>query len=155
MPMNRANCSAKTPNVSASYAGRRTSGGGGSRAGCRGARGAERRLSHGAHRPRRGSAAPDRAVAPVLGQQVVEQVVDGDRAEQAAVLVDDRRRDQVVGREVGARPRRSCAVGAQARPCESSSAPATSVDGGSRSSRWMWATPRSRPVGVSSGGRQT
>ena len=28
------------------------------------------------------------------------------------------------------------------------------ADGGSRSSRWMCATPRNRPVGVSFGGRQ-
>ncbi len=34
---------------------------------------------------------------------------------------------------------------------DSSSAPATSVDGGSRSSRWMCAQPMNRPVGVSSG----
>ena len=31
----------------------------------------------------------------------------------------------------------------------------TIVDGGSRSSRWMCATPSSRPVGGSSGGRTT
>ena len=39
-------------------------------------------------------------VAPVLRQQVVEQVVDGDGAEQPAVLVDDGRCDEVVGGEV-------------------------------------------------------
>ena len=32
---------------------------------------------------------------------------------------------------------------------------ATSVDGGSRRRRWMWAAPRRRPVGVSSGWRHT
>ena len=65
-------------------------------AGCRGA-GAG--LAHRRH-PRR-SSRDDGLVAPVLGQHVVEQVVDGDRAEQAAVLVDDRRGDQVVRRQVG------------------------------------------------------
>src|SRR6478609_3232361 len=38
---------------------------------------------------------------------------------------------------------------------DSSSAAATSVEGGSRSSRWMCAAPRSLPVGVSRGWRQT
>ena len=38
------------------------------------------------------------AVAPVARQQVVEHVVDGDRADQPVVLVDDRHRHQVVGR---------------------------------------------------------
>ena len=33
--------------------------------------------------------------------------------------------------------------------------PLTSADGGSRSSRWMWAVPRKRPVGVACGGRTT
>src|SRR4051812_13265730 len=41
-----------------------------------------------------------RAIAPVLRQQVVEQVVDRDRAEQAALVVEDRCGDEVVRREV-------------------------------------------------------
>src|SRR5437763_1957121 len=36
-----------------------------------------------------------------------------------------------------------------------SATPDTSVLGGSRSSRWMWAMPRYLPLGVSVGGRQT
>ena len=40
-------------------------------------------------------------LAPVVRQQVVEHVVDGHGAEQASAVIDDRRRDQVVGREVG------------------------------------------------------
>ena len=39
-------------------------------------------------------------LAPVVGQHVVDDVVDGDGAEQVAVLVDDGQRDQVVRREV-------------------------------------------------------
>src|SRR5206468_3522826 len=39
-------------------------------------------------------------IAPALGQQVVEHVVDRYRAEQPVVIVDDRRRHQVVGREM-------------------------------------------------------
>src|SRR3954471_4070553 len=39
-------------------------------------------------------------LAPVLGQQVVEHVVDAHRADQPALLVDHGRSDQVVGREV-------------------------------------------------------
>ena len=39
-------------------------------------------------------------VPPVVGQQVVEHVVDGDGAEQVVLVVDDRRADQVVRREV-------------------------------------------------------
>src|SRR3954451_22081101 len=41
-----------------------------------------------------------RGVAPVLRQQVVEQVVDRYRADEPAVVVGDRRRDEVVRREV-------------------------------------------------------
>jgi hypothetical protein len=41
-----------------------------------------------------------RGVPPVLGQQVVEQVVDRDGAEQATVVVDDRSGHQVVGGQV-------------------------------------------------------
>ena len=37
--------------------------------------------------------------APVVGQQVVEHVVDADRADEAPRLVDDRQRDEVVARE--------------------------------------------------------
>src|SRR3569833_3736582 len=37
------------------------------------------------------------AVAPVLGQQVVQDVVDGDRADEP-VVVHDRHADEVVGR---------------------------------------------------------
>src|SRR4051812_34277741 len=44
---------------------------------------------------------PGRSLAPVLGQQVVEHVVDGDRAEQVVGVVDDGYGDEVVGREVG------------------------------------------------------
>ena len=43
---------------------------------------------------------PAGPVAPVLGQQVVEQVVDGHRAEQAAVVVEHGGGDEVVRREV-------------------------------------------------------
>ena len=46
------------------------------------------------------SAGPRRPVAPALGQHVVEHVVDRDGAEQAALVVDDGRGDQVVGRQV-------------------------------------------------------
>ena len=44
-------------------------------------------------------AAADLAVAPALGQQVVEQVVDGDGAEQPALVVDDGCGHQVVRRQ--------------------------------------------------------
>ena len=108
--MKRANCSAKTPNASESYDGRADQRAPLSPWGCRGGR-AARGLSHGSPPARSSARCAQRLVAPVLRQQVVEQVVDGDRAEQAAVLVDDRRRDQVVRREVGARPRRCVASG--------------------------------------------
>ena len=36
-----------------------------------------------------------------------------------------------------------------------STTPPTNEDGGSRSNRWKWTKPMNRPVGVSSGGRQT
>src|ERR1700709_2680898 len=39
-------------------------------------------------------------VAPVLGQQVVQDVVHADRPDQMALLVDHRRGDEVVGGEV-------------------------------------------------------
>src|SRR3954451_16568673 len=39
-------------------------------------------------------------VAPVVGEQVVENVVHGDRAQQVVVLVDHRGGDHVVGRQV-------------------------------------------------------
>src|SRR3954452_2637730 len=39
-------------------------------------------------------------VAPVIGQQVVEDVVDAHRAHETALRVDHRRGDQVVGGEV-------------------------------------------------------
>src|SRR5438309_3510073 len=39
-------------------------------------------------------------LAPVLGEQVVEHVVDRDRAEQVVVAVHDRDGDEVVRREV-------------------------------------------------------
>src|SRR4051794_10723582 len=94
VPMNRANCSAKTPKASRSYDGvgisaRRCS------------RGVSRRL------PRRSATVHLRdgggaqvLVAPVLRQHVVEQVVDGDRAQEASGVVDNRRGHQVVRREV-------------------------------------------------------
>src|SRR4051794_21603119 len=44
---------------------------------------------------------PGRALAPVFGQQVVEHVVDGHRAEQVVSVVHDRNGDEVVGRQVG------------------------------------------------------
>src|SRR5262245_6642280 len=80
VPMNRANASAKCPNVSPDSRGSRTR---------RGSLGWSSRTC------RRGSAtgAPYRQrllvpVAPVPGQEVVEYVVDGDRADQPVVLVD-------------------------------------------------------------------
>ena len=85
--MNRANCSAKTPKrvrgrAPARSRRRRASG-------RRSSRGVSRRTvgRSSTARLRRAvaHAAADLAVAPALGQQVVEQVVDGDRAEQAAV----------------------------------------------------------------------
>src|SRR5688572_27398997 len=89
--MKRANRSAKEPNASASYVGRLTSG---------------RRTSWGVSSRARRSAMGGRpsaggVVAPVLREHMVEQVVDRDGAEQPPRLVHDRRRDQVVGREVG------------------------------------------------------
>ena len=101
VPMKRANVSAKRPKVSEStlraaddlppgVAGHVEPGAAGSR-GCRAARGpcgSPRRLATG--RPslraspiRTGVLGAARGVAPVLGQQVVEQVVDGDRADAA------------------------------------------------------------------------
>src|SRR4051795_8896655 len=44
--------------------------------------------------------APTGPLAPVVGQQVVEHVVDADRTDQPALGVDDRSGDQVVGGEV-------------------------------------------------------
>ena len=48
----------------------------------------------------RGASATAGPLAPVVGQQVVEHVVDAHRADQAALGVDDRGGDQVVGGEV-------------------------------------------------------
>src|SRR4051812_29631625 len=39
-------------------------------------------------------------ITPVVGEQTVQYVVHGDRAEQSALLVHDGRGDQVVGGEV-------------------------------------------------------
>src|SRR5215218_9804636 len=98
VPMKRANCSAKIPNASVSYdgalsSGRRCSLGVSSRPLRRSAR--RSAMAH----LRRG-AGGGRLVAPVLRQQVVEQVVDGHGTEQSAGVVDDRCRDQVVGGQV-------------------------------------------------------
>src|SRR4051794_35540179 len=98
--MKRANVSAKRPNVSESTCGRRTI--------CRRvSRGTSRRgprvlgsrvffavgfLSTGSTALRgadvHGGALVRRGVAPVLGEHVVEQVVDGDGTDEPAVLVD-------------------------------------------------------------------
>src|SRR5689334_9319878 len=120
--MNRANCSAKEPNRSESTAGRRTSERPTSerRTSCGWSRRARTRSSLffsatflSATRRSiilrsglRGSgviASPllDLAVAPAVGQQVVQQVVDGDGAEQPALVVDHRGGDQVVGGQEG------------------------------------------------------
>src|SRR5436190_12055407 len=87
VPMNRANISAKGPNVSPVMCGSRT------RCGSRG------RSSRAC---RRGSAIAVRhrirvPVPPVARQQVVEDVVDGHRADQPVVPVHHRQGDQVVG----------------------------------------------------------
>src|SRR5690242_5546575 len=87
--MNRANCSAKTPKLSESYAGRRTSG-----------RRTSRGVSSLERRPGCSATAHPLLVAPSLGEHVVEQVVDRDGPEQATFLVDHRGRDEVVHREV-------------------------------------------------------
>src|SRR5215217_3471269 len=48
----------------------------------------------------RGASATPCPLAPVVGEQVVEDVVDADRPDEPALGVDDRGRDQVVGGEV-------------------------------------------------------
>src|SRR5512139_3489017 len=99
--MNRAKFSAKLPNASGSYVGRRTS---------------FRRVSWGwsslvrggswrSGRSLRRSAATEHTPSggpftPVLRQEVVEQVVDRDGPEQPAVLVGHRCGDEVVGGQV-------------------------------------------------------
>jgi hypothetical protein len=71
---------------------------------------------------------------------VVEDVVDGHRAEQALLGVDDRHRDEVVGRECrvtsasGQSGAERVDVGVHHRADER--------DGGSRSIRWKCAVPR-------------
>ena len=138
----------EAPEASASYVGRRTSG---RRSLLRlSSREAGAASATADPRPCASLARSGSPVAPVLGEHVVEQVVDGDGAEQAAVVVDHRGRHQVVGRQVARPPGRWWRSG-RSGSIESSRTPATSVDGGSRSSRWMCATPRNRPVGVSSG----
>src|SRR4051794_35858588 len=91
VPRNRATRSDIRPRVSESYRGSgipgRTSRGWSIR--CRG------------RRSRATGGLPGRALAPVLRQQVVEDVVDGDRTEQVVGVVDDRYGDQVVGSQVG------------------------------------------------------
>src|SRR5579859_5730177 len=90
VPRNRAIASENRPNASASY-----------RAPIRGVapRGTDRSLRS----PRR---AVSRAISascfpPACGQHVVEHVIYGNRAEQAAVIVADGHADQVVGRQPG------------------------------------------------------
>src|SRR3954454_13544846 len=107
VPMKRAKFSANRPKVSASTCGRRTSwrrtsrgwSSRGPRPSRRGSRGRSARATGAASaaHPTGGAAG---GVAPVLGQQVVEEVVDGDRTNQVAVLVDDRTGHEVVRREV-------------------------------------------------------
>ena len=94
--MNRANRSESLPNDSGSYSAARdrAAARAAGRRGC-GSRGAAATYP----------ASRDRAVllallAPVLGQQVVQHVVDADGADQAVVLVDNRCCYEVVGREV-------------------------------------------------------
>jgi hypothetical protein len=85
---------------------------------------------------------PHLLVAPVVRQQVVEHVVDGDRAEQPArSRRPTGRGDQVVRREVLRDPAQR--VGRRRAGSRSVSiTPPTIALGGSRSSRWMWQTPR-------------
>ncbi len=82
VPMNRAIVSANRPNASASY------------------RGAARRTPFGWSSRRSARSTIDVPFPPVLRQEMVEHIVDGDRADQAVVLVDHRGRHQVVGRQV-------------------------------------------------------
>src|SRR6478735_7792234 len=97
--MKRAIRSLRRPKASGSYVGvrtsvRRTSRGWSSRVVRRGSR------AIGHLRRGRGAIRLMTAAPPVVGQQVVQDVVDGDRAEQVVVLVHDRRRDHVVGGQV-------------------------------------------------------
>ena len=83
---------------------------------------------------------------PVLGEDVVQHVVDGDRAEEASLAVDHRARRR------GCRSRASGSPAPAGASTGIGSIPRSTTDpteecGGSRSRRWMWTTPMKRPVG--------
>ena len=92
--------------------------------------------------------------APVRREHPVEHVVDRNRADEAPGVVGDRDRDDVVGGE----PLGHLAIAGVGRdrlPAPRRGSAPSGLLGASRSRRWMPTTPRKRPVGVSSGGRQT